>query len=47
MRKIIAYILVSSIILTSSSYATYSPTQEENIKLQTIETKIDSIYKNK
>ncbi|MDD5213126.1 MAG: hypothetical protein PHG82_01765 [Candidatus Gracilibacteria bacterium] len=47
MRKIIACILVSSIILTSSSYATYSPTQEENIKLQTIQTKIDSIYKNK
>lgn len=47
MRKIIACILVSSIILTSSSYATYSPTQEENTKLQTIQTKIDSIYKNK
>lgn len=47
MRKIIACILVSSIILTSSSYATYFPSQEENIKLQTIQTKIDSIYKNK
>lgn len=47
MKKIIAYIFISSIILTSSIHAVYIPTQDEEIKLKNIESKISSIYKNK
>lgn len=47
MKKIIAYIFISSIILTNSVHAVYTPTQDEETKLQNIESKISSVYKKK